>query len=82
MRYDSCYAAMIASGTWRPYWHRALAAEAQAAWAALRKLKGDRLWLRHVRGHRWHRWNDRADSLATQGQGGADKDFELPCAVD
>ena len=80
MRYDSCYAAMIASGTWRPHWHRALAAEAQAAWAALRKLKGERLWLRHVRGHRGHRWNNRADSLATQGQGGEDKDFELPCA--
>ena len=82
MRYDSCYAAMIASGTWKPHWHRALAAEAQAAWAALRKQKGDLLWLRHVRGHHGHRWNSRADYMATLGQRGEERDFELPFTAD
>ena len=78
----SCYAAMIASGTWKPHWHRALAAEAQAAWAALRKQKGDLLWLRHVRGHHGHRWNSRADYMATLGQRGEERDFELPFMAD
>ena len=82
MRYDSCYAAMIASGTWKPHWHRALAAEAQAAWAALRRQKGELLWLRHVRGHSRHRWNNRADYMATLGQQGSNRDFEMPYVVD
>ena len=32
MRYDSTYAAMIASGTWRAKKHKAMAEEARGAW--------------------------------------------------
>ena len=70
MRYDSCYAAMIASGSWKAKAHRALAAEARAAWDALRSKTDNKLWLRHVKGHSKHRWNERADHLANRGQHG------------
>ena len=70
MRYDSVYAAMIASGTWRPKAHRALAREAQEAWSDLYATTGGQLWLRHVRGHRGHVWNTRADKLANDGRQG------------
>ena len=32
-------------------------------------LKGQ-LWLRHVKGHSGHKWNDRADALADEGRCG------------
>jgi ribonuclease HI len=70
MRYDSCYAAMIASGSWKAKAHKALAAEARAAWDALREKTRNQLWLRHVRGHSKHQWNDIADALAARGQKG------------
>ena len=70
MRYDSCYAAMVASGSWKAKAHKALAAEARAAWAALRDKTKNNLWLRHVRGHSGHKWNNIADALANRGQKG------------
>ena len=52
LRYDSCYAALIASGSWKAHEHKALAKEARKAWDDLLASKGDkRLWLRHVKGH-------------------------------
>ena len=57
---------MIASGSWKARKHKALAAEAHAAWTDLRKHTNNQLWIRHVRGHSRHRWNNRADSLANQ----------------
>ena len=30
-------------------------------------LKG-KLWLKHVKGHSSHKWNDRADALADEGR--------------
>ena len=56
LRYDSCYAAMIASGSW--------------AWDDLLATNGERLWLRHVKGHSRHVHNNTADNLANQGRGG------------
>ena len=51
-RIDSCYAALIASGSWKAHEHKALAKEARKAWDDLLASKGDkRLWLRHVKGH-------------------------------
>ena len=73
MRYDSCYAAMIASGSWKAKAHKALAAEARAAWGMLQNKTNNTLWLRHVRGHSQHKWNNKADSLANQGRGGRRK---------
>ena len=69
MRYDSTYAAHIATGVWRPKKHKAAAAEAVKAWAVL-KGQGRGLWLKHVKGHSGHRWNDRADRLADAGRSG------------
>ena len=68
VRFDSAYAAMIASGTWKAKKHKALAGEARAAWADLRKHTDNKLWIRHVRGHSRHQWNNRADHLANQGR--------------
>ena len=39
---------MIASGTWKAKKHKAMAAEARAAWKALKRQVGEQLWLRHV----------------------------------
>ena len=73
MRYDSCYAAMIASGSWKAKAHKELAAEARAAWTALRQRTDNRLWMRHVRGHSNHKWNHTADRLAADGASGRDR---------
>ena len=70
IRFDSAYASMIASGSWKARKHKDLAAEARAAWTDLRKHTTNNLWLRHVRGHSEHAWNDRADHLASQGRQG------------
>ena len=77
-RFDSAYASMIASGSWKARKHKALAAEAHAAWTDLRKHTNNQLWIRHVRGHSRHRWNNRADSLANRGQLGREEYHELP----
>jgi ribonuclease HI len=70
VRYDSVYAAMVASGTWRAKKHKEMAAEAQRAWAALMKKTQGKLWLKHVKGHSGHQWNNRADRLADDGRHG------------
>ena len=69
MRYDSTYAAHVASGIWKPKKHKAMAAQAVKEWAA-RRRRGDGLWLKHVKGHSGHRWNNRADRLADAGRAG------------
>ena len=76
LRYDSCYAALIASGSWKAHEHKALAKEARKAWDDLLASKGDeRLWLRHVKGHSRHTHNNTADSLACKRRAsGADED--------
>ena len=61
MRYDSVYAAMIATGVWRAKKHKEMAAAARQAWATLMKRTRGRLWLKHVKGHSGHTWNDVAD---------------------
>ena len=67
IRYDSKYAAMIATCVWRARKNKELAAVAREEWKlAWAALKG-KLWLKHVKGHSGHRWNDRADALATLG---------------
>jgi len=70
IRYDSTYAAMIASGTWRAKKHKAMAEEARGAWITLKRVIGERLWMRHVKGHSGHPYNDIADKLADTGKQG------------
>ena len=70
MRYDSMYAAHIATGVWRAKKHKAMAEEARQEWTRLKRATGGRLWMAHVRGHSGHEWNDLADRLAERGRQG------------
>ena len=68
IRADSQYALNIAQGEWRAKKNRALASRVRAMWsevASLRELRGE-----HVRAHRGHRWNERADHLAFRAMSG------------
>ena len=71
IRTDSTYAGNLASGVWKAKANRELVAYVQSLWdevAALRELS----WS-HVKAHRGHRWNERADHLAARHAAG-----ELP----
>lgn len=48
IRYNSEYAARIASGVWKAKKHKEMAAAARRAWAKLQKASKERVWLRHV----------------------------------
>jgi ribonuclease HI len=68
IRADSQYALNIARGEWRAKKNRALASRVRAMWeeaSNLRELHGE-----HVRAHRGHRWNERADHLAFRAMSG------------
>ena len=68
IRFDSKYAACITCATWRARKHKPLAAAARAVWRNLHTALKGKLWLKHVKGHSGHRWNDRADGLADEGR--------------
>ena len=73
IRGDSQYALNIAVGEWRAKANRELAARVQALWnevTSLREVEAE-----HVRAHRGHRWNERADHLAFRAMQG---DSPLP----
>ena len=70
VRYSNAYGAMIASGTWRAKKHKAMAAEARAAWKALKRQIGEQLWLRHVVKPGEHQWARGANVLAGRGKQG------------
>ena len=62
IRGDSQYALKIATGEWRARANRELAARVQALCdedTSLRSVVAE-----HIRAHRGHRWNERADHLA------------------
>ena len=50
VRYSSEYAARIATGAWKAKKHKAMAAEARRAWAALKRTNSGRVWMRHASG--------------------------------
>ena len=62
IRGDSQYALKIASGEWRAKANRELAAKVQTLWKEVTSLRT--IVAEHVRAHRGHRWNERADHLA------------------
>ena len=68
IRYNSEYAARIATGAWRAKKHKAFAEEARRAWAQLKRDRGGRVWTKHV----WHEHLDYllADRLAHAGKKG------------
>ncbi|HJO42475.1 MAG TPA: RNase H family protein, partial [Candidatus Thalassarchaeaceae archaeon] len=68
IRADSQYALNIASSSWRAKKNKALALRIQNLWnevSGLCQLSGE-----HVRAHRGHRWNERADHLAFRAMSG------------
>ena len=48
VRYENPYAAHIATGAWKARKHKAMAEEAQRAWAALKRANGGRVWMKHA----------------------------------
>ena len=48
IRYNSEYAARIATGAWKAKKHKAMAAEARQSWAKLQSLNNGRTWMRHT----------------------------------
>ena len=70
LRYDSQYAAGVASGTMRARTHKALVRRANRVWREVFTQRAGAVWTAHVRGHSNNKWNDRADQLAKQGKGG------------
>ena len=62
IRADSQYAGNLACGAWKAKANRELVAHVQALWDAVSELRT--LTWEHVKAHRGHRWNERADHLA------------------
>ena len=62
IRADSQYAGNLASGAWKAKANRARGAHVQELWTTVSGLRP--LSWEHVRAHRGHRWNERADHLA------------------
>ena len=59
---DSTYAGNMATGAWRPKTNLEIISRLRSLWNEVDRIRGVR-WL-HVRAHRGHRWNERADHLA------------------
>ena len=68
IRGDSQYALNIASGEWRAKANQDLAKSVKALWQEADSVRG--LKAEHVRAHRGHRWNERADHLAFRAMQG------------
>ena len=62
IRADSQYAGNLAAGVWKAKANRELVANVQMLWKEVSGLRT--LSWSHVRAHRGHRWNERADHLA------------------
>ena len=70
LRHDSKYAALVSCGVYKGKKNKALVAIARDEWkltAASKKTLSKGLWIRHVKGHSNHPWNDVADKLAGDG---------------
>ena len=70
IRGDSQNALRISSGEWRAKANKALADSAGSLWSEVSSLRS--LRAEHVRAHRGHRWNERADHLAFRAMQGED----------
>ena len=77
-RYDSKYAALITVGVYKAKKNKQLVRRAQTEWKRTVHAKHGMIWLRHVKGHSGHEWNDRADALATLGRTGTHRQGPPP----
>ena len=64
IRADSTYAGNLATGAWKAKANRELVAHVQSLWSEVADLRP--LSWSHVKAHRGHRWNERADHLAAR----------------
>lgn len=62
IRSDSLYAGNLATGKWKPKANKKLVESLQKLWIEVSSIR-DVEW-EHVKAHRGHRWNERADHLA------------------
>ena len=62
IRTDSLYAGNLATGKWNPKANKKLVESLQKLWIEVSSIR-DVEW-EHVKAHRGHRWNERADHLA------------------
>jgi|TARA_B000000475_G_C15998507_1_gene447940 ribonuclease HI len=70
IRGDSQYALNIGSGVWKAKANKDLALYVQNLWKEVSSFRD--LTHEHVRAHRGHRWNERADHLAYRAMQGKD----------
>ena len=70
IRTDSNYAGNITDGTWKAKANLPLVSRVRAMWEEAQSTSGVE-W-NHVRAHRGHRWNERADHLAARAAAGED----------
>ena len=70
IRGDSQYALKIGTGIWKAKANKELAQNVQKLWKEASSLRN--LTQEHVRAHRGHRWNERADHLAFRAMQGKD----------
>ena len=70
IRGDSQYALKIGAGIWKAKANKELALNVQKLWREVSSLRN--LTQEHVRAHRGHRWNERADHLAFRAMQGKD----------
>ena len=68
IRGDSQYALNIGSGIWKAKANKELALHVQKLWIEVSSFRN--LTHEHVRAHRGHRWNERADHLAFRAMQG------------
>ena len=61
---DSQYAGNLATGQWRAKANKELVTTVQNLWHEVVQVRT--IEWRHVRAHRGHRWNERADHLANR----------------
>ena len=66
IRTDSLYAGNLATGKWNPKANKKLVESLQKLWIEVSSIR-DVEW-EHVKAHRGHRWNERADHLAFRAQ--------------
>lgn len=71
IRTDSQYAGNLACGKWKPSANVQLVRHVQSLWNEVSEMRT--LEWQHVRAHRGHRWNERADHIASRKAAG-----ELP----
>ena len=72
IRSDSEYAANLTAGIWKPKANKELVRRIRSFWKEC--LLNRTVTIEHVRAHRGHRWNERADHLAFRAMEGRNPD--------